>query len=201
MQKESSIRKNKITPKEFIASAGEMNIVGGKIKPNPAKGQIRFFINRDDILCFEWINLESKISNEPLAIFEEEWEWKKIETVKGRVYVLQNIAFPDTQNFFWLQYPNKGEDSLNESIISNILKTGKLEIEDSEQGDDVDMTVENLVKEEELSHSASTQVNTRQNKSGIGSSANNGDFIKNFTSALRNVEKCNYYDFIYILRS
>jgi len=192
MQKENTNRKHKIAPKEFIVSAGEMNVVGGKIKPNSAKGQIRFYINQDEILCLEWINLESKISSEPLAIFGDEWEWKKIETLKGRVYILQNKMFSDSQYFFWLQYPNKAEDSLNDSIINNILKTGRLDIDENEQGNDVEMTVENIEKEEELVHKTSTQNNPGQTKPLIESNTNNGDFIKNFSDALRNVEKSNH---------
>jgi hypothetical protein len=192
MQNENGARKNKSKQKEFIILAGEMKIVGNKLKPNPAKGQIRFYINPDDILCFEWIDLESKTSNEPLAIFEEEWEWKKIETMKGRLYFLQSKNFPEERSFYWMQYPNKAEDSLNEKIINKILRTGKLEIEEENgQGDDVEMTVENIVKREEsMSNQASNFFENNNIPTGNNQNViNNADFIKNFASALRNVDK------------
>jgi hypothetical protein len=192
MHKENGNKKNKINEKEFIVSAGEMNLVGGKVKPNPAKGQMRFYVNRDNILCLEWINLETSTSNEPLLIFEDEWEWKKIETAKGRVYVLQNKTFPDTQNFFWLQYPNKAEDSLNESIIKRVLKTGKLQLDENEQENDIEMTIENIVKKEESLANAENKNLEIEKNNQSNNSVKNSDFIKNFTSALRNLETSNY---------
>jgi len=185
MQKENGARKTKTKQKEFKILAGEMKMAGNKIKANPAKGHLRFYINPDEILCLEWVELESNSTNEPLAIFEDEWEWKKIETMKGRVYVLQNRNFQEERNYFWMQYPNKAEDSQNEILINKILRTGKLELDEEDgHGDDVEMTVENIVKKEEnTSNPTHNPVSNKQNVS------NNSDFIKNFANALRNVDK------------
>jgi hypothetical protein len=188
MQKE--VPKRQIKAKEYKLLAGKMNLIGGKLKADPSKGEIRFYINRDRLLCFEWTNLDTKISSEPLVIFENEWEWKKVQTAKGRLFLLQNKHFTDDQHFFWLQYPNTEEDGINETIISNILSTGKLEISETKGGENEMMDVESTVKQDE-SNSRPQNSNIQQN-SNQQQTQNNADFIKNFSAALRNVEKVKY---------
>src|SRR5690349_8603824 len=102
---------------EFKLQAGQMFTENGKVKPNPNKGEIRFSINSDNLLIFEWKDLQTNISTEPLVIFDNEWEWGKIGTQKGRVYCLKSVNFDD-KFYFWLQYPNSAEDQVNENIIN-----------------------------------------------------------------------------------
>ena len=74
-------------------------------------------------------------------IFGDEWEWKRIPTPKGRVFSLRNKAFPEEMYIYWMQYANTTEDEYNEMIISNILRTGQLEInENPKASDNVEMT-------------------------------------------------------------
>jgi hypothetical protein len=89
---------------------------------------------------------------EPIIIFGDEWEWKRVPTPKGRVYSLCNKSFPDDMHVFWMQYSNCNEDDYNQTIISNILKTGKLELnENPTVNKDVEMTSveQNIPKPEE----------------------------------------------------
>lgn len=174
----------KVKAKEYKILAGEMKIVEGKVKPNADKGEIRFYVNRDQLLNFEWRNLDKNITTEALVIFENEWEWKKVQTMKGRVYILQNKSFAEDKFYFWMQYPNKAEDEVNENIISNILSTGILEIDETLKGDKNHSGVESIMKNEEKNES--NNVNSGNNRAG------NMDFIKNLANAMKNVEKVKY---------
>jgi len=151
-------------------AAGEMPIVSGKVKPNSDKGEIRIFI-RDELLQFEWTNLDKNISTDPIVIFQAEWDWVKVQTQKGRVYKLQNKCFPEEQFFYWMQGQNKSEDEINEVKIKNILESGKLEEELYEEIDDGNFGVESIIrKEEQPSNAPGTN--------------NNVDFIKNLANTL-----------------
>jgi hypothetical protein len=154
----------------FKISAGQMFVENGKVKPNPNKGELRFSINNDNLLIMEWKDIQNNISTEPFVIFDNEWEWKKIPTQKGRVYCLESLSFPE-KLFFWMQYTNISEDLMNENIISNILKSGRLEINE-EKGEKKETTsMENFSKNE----NTSTQTNNLQNS----------DFIKNLAQSLK----------------
>jgi hypothetical protein len=182
MQKENnnkgSNRKNKA--KEYKIQAGEMPIVAGKVKPNSDKGEIRIYIN-DGLLNFEWKNIDKNITYEPLVIFGGEWEWVKLNTQKGRVYKLQNKSFPDEQFYYWMQNPNKTDDEINETIINNILNTGRLEINES-SSEIEDLGVDSVIKREETQNeTGNTTTNTK-----------NTDFIKNFSNSLAFAKRMTY---------
>lgn len=168
---QNTSKKTKLN-KEYIIQAGEMPMVSGKVKPNSDKGEIRFY-EKDGLLNFEWKNTIKNISTEPLVIFEGEWEWVKVQTQKGRVYKLQNKTFQEDQFFYWMQNPNKSEDELNETIINNILNTGKLEINENPKEQE-DSGIESIIKREDNSNQAVP--NQNQN--------NNMDFIKNFANSI-----------------
>jgi hypothetical protein len=171
---------------EFKIQAGQMIVENGKVKPNPNKGEIKFSLNADNLLIFEWIDLITNIKSEPLVIFDSEWEWKKQGTQKGRVYILQSTTFGE-KFYFWMQYPNVAEDEVNMNIISNILKTGRLELNEEKEAKDNVNNVESFIKAEgKESNTGNTNIagNTNNN-----SKANNADFIKSFASSLRSTKK------------
>ena len=123
-----------------------------------------------------WKNLENNIETEPLMIFGGEWEWKRIPTAKGRVFSLKNLTFPEEIYIYWMQYPNTVEDDYNETVISNILKTGQLEInENPKPKGDVEMTSveETLQKKEDTKIVEETKQtdNTNKNTSKAGTKA------------------------------
>lgn len=167
-------RKKNTHTKEYKIRVGEMPVVSGKVKPNKDKGELRFFYNPDNMLCLQWVNIENDSFNEPLVIFGGEWEWLRQETSKGRVYVLQSKTFPEEKYFFWMQYPNISDDSLNEKIINNILESGNLEVED-EKNEKEQTSVDIIMKNEENSSGS------HQNKSN---NKNNSNFIKNLAQSL-----------------
>jgi hypothetical protein len=160
--------------KEYKILAGEMPSISGKVKPNSDKGEIRFSVN-DGLLNFEWRNLDKNISTEPLVIFEGEWEWAKVQTQKGRVYKLQSKTFLEEQFYYWMQYPNKSEDDMNETIINHILSTGRLEINENPNVLE-DSGVESVVKREDSGNQGGNNLNTGATK--------NSDFIKNFANSM-----------------
>jgi hypothetical protein len=170
--------RRKIKSKEFKILAGEMSTIDGRVKPNSDKGEIRFYINPDQLLTFQWKNLDKNNCSEPLVIFEGEWEWVKIDTMKGRVYILQNKSFPEDRLFYWMQYPNKSEDSTNETIINNILSSGQLVINESNENEDTG--IESVLKREQNQEKAASFKNNNMD---------NTDFIKNFTNAMKNIER------------
>lgn len=184
MQREST-KPNKTSVKEYKIRAGEMQVVGEKVKPNPDKGEIRFFINREELLNFEWRNLDKKSSIEPLVIFEGEWEWKKISTGKGRVYVLQNKTFIDDQLFFWMQYPNTAEDKMNETIITNILNTGKLEIDETTEGEVSLEGIESILKKEGEGINNNLQNNQINQGGNPKLDSQNLKFIQNLANSMK----------------
>jgi hypothetical protein len=175
---QNTSKKTKLN-KEYIIQAGEMPMVSGKVKPNSDKGEIRFY-EKDGLLNFEWKNTIKNISTEPLVIFEGEWEWVKVQTQKGRVYKLQNKTFQEDQFFYWMQNPNKSEDELNETIINNILNTGKLEINENPKEQE-DSGIESIIKREDNSNQAVPNQNQNSNM----------DFIKNFANSI-NMAKRKY---------
>jgi hypothetical protein len=182
--------------KEYKILAGEMPVVSGKVKPSSDKGELRFFQNADNMLCMEWRNLNKNTVSEPLVIFEDEWDWTKLETQKGRVFKLQSKTFPDEQYFYWMQYPNKAEDLLNEQTIRNILATGRLEIDMSSELNSVDAIMKNE-EETDIKTDGIKNNNNTINKSNSdsnpplnnaqissrGGSNNNSDFIKNLAKS------------------
>ncbi len=115
-----------LSKKELIIAAGAMPLKDGKIKPDPAKGEIRIF-EQDGLLQFQWTNLDKNLSDDPLAIFSGEWEWTKIPSAKGRVYVLKSKCFEEEQFYFWLQSPNKDEDAENEQVVNLLFDAGNFE--------------------------------------------------------------------------
>ena len=86
-------------------------------------------------------------------ILGDEWEWKKIPSGKGRVYSLKSKLYPDDLYVYWMQNSNCNEDSYNETVISNILRNGQLEInENPVNAKDVEMTsVEQTIPKQEES--------------------------------------------------
>jgi hypothetical protein len=171
---------------EFKLLAGQMLVENGKVKPSPNKGELRFTYNPDNLLIFEWKDLNTNITSEPLVIFDSEWEWKKIGTQKGRVFCLQSTTFGD-KFYYWMQYPNAEEDHVNENIISNILKTGRLEInEEKGSSDNGASSVENIIKNEEQKPVTNT---TNVQPSNQNKSSTNADFIKNFANSLKGTKK------------
>lgn len=189
--------KRKIKQKEYTILAGQMPVIDGKVKPDPSKGELRFFV-RDNMLTLEWKNLDTINTSEPLVIFENEWEWNKIQTSKGRVYALQSKSFPEEKHFFWLQYPNIAEDGANETIINNILNTGQLVINESNESEDI-TNIESVIKKEEITvqsnqNNQNTQ-NTGNNNLNNQTQQKNQDFIKNFSASLKNLEKSNFNNF------
>jgi hypothetical protein len=151
----------------FKIAAGEMPVVSGKVKPNSDKGEIRIFI-RDELLQFEWTNLDKNISSDPIVVFQGEWDWVRVQTQKGRVYKLQNKCFPEEQFFYWMQGQNKSEDEINEVKIKNILESGKLEEEFENEMDDENCGIDSILRKEEQP----------------SNSNNNVDFIKNLANTL-----------------
>lgn len=114
---------------ELRFQAGRMEVIDSKIKPNPAKGEIHIYLNQDNLLCFQWLELNnpnSSLNTEPLVIFQDEWSWEKLSTKRGRAYMLRNKSFQEDRFFFWMQSPNSFNDSQMESTIQRILKTGEL---------------------------------------------------------------------------
>jgi hypothetical protein len=168
--------------KEYKIMAGEMPVVSGKVKPNSDKGELRFFQNADNLLCMEWRNLDKNMIHEPIVIFEDEWEWIKLDTQKGRVYKLQNKTFTDEQYYYWMQYPNKAEDILNEQTIKNILFTGRLEIDTSSEINSVDVIMKNE-GENNINNSNNISETYNNNENKNKDIKNNSDFIKNFTKS------------------
>jgi hypothetical protein len=173
-KKMQNISKKTKHVKEYKILAGEMPLISGKVKPNSDKGEIRFSVN-DGLLNFEWRNLDKNISTEPLVIFEGEWEWTKVQTQKGRVYKLQSKTFIEEQFYYWMQYPNKSEDDMNETIINHILSTGRLEINENPNVLE-DSGVESVVKREDNGNQGGNNLNTGATK--------NSDFIKNFANSM-----------------
>jgi hypothetical protein len=163
---------------EFKLLAGQMVVENGKVKPNPNKGELRFAINSDNLLIFEWKDLETGISSEPLVIFDGEWEWVKRGTAKGRVYCLQSTTFGD-KLYYWMQYPNAAEDDVNENLITNILKTGRLELNEEKDATGDLGSVRNIVNSEGTT--GGNQNPPSQKTGGVS----NADFIKSFASAMK----------------
>jgi hypothetical protein len=187
------ITKSTKKPKEFRLLVGEMIVEDGKAKPNPDKGELRF-TTREGMLFFEWRNLDKKIDREPLIIFPGEWDWIRLGSQKGRVFMLQNTTFPEDKSIFWMQYPKKEEDDMNAIIIGNILKTGALIIDESVGGDEYQYQDENAnynvsgVEDMMRSEQRNPNTNTNTNNNIQSNSSNsNSDFIKNFASGLKNV--------------
>lgn len=110
---------------QFKFNCGRMEIIDGKVKPLPDKGHVKIYVNPDNLLCWEWNSNDGKIEEEPVVLFSDEWEWKKIPTGKGRVYHLKSKCFED-EMFYWLQESDKSLDEELEKRIKEIVFTGKL---------------------------------------------------------------------------
>lgn len=189
-----------IAKKELKLSAGTMPLKDGKIKPDTSKGEIRIF-EQDGLLQFQWTNLDKKMSDDPLAIFSCEWEWSKIPSAKGRVYVLKSKCFEEEQFYYWMQSPTKDEDAENEQIINMLLDAGNFEC--------LQKLVFNLndnssTKQEKSDKGEITGFNTIDNQSNPnvnnnnnnisgqnGKSTINEDFIKNIASSFKNIKRNN----------
>lgn len=166
-----------IKEKEMKISAGRMMIDNGKVKPDPSKGEIRIFRNRDQLLIWQWRSLEKEDDHE-LVIFEGEWEWIRVQTGKGRVYKLQNKVFEDDMFFYWMQNPKVELDQEIDEKIARILNTGKLEDED-------------VKKEEAGSTNQNNQTNLNNNNNNQNKQQT--DFLKTFTEAFGKLEKGKNY--------
>lgn len=127
-----------------------------------------------------------------MVIFAGEWEYSKVNTGKGRLYTLKNSCFEESQNFFWMQYPNtNNQDNLNETIINGILKTGSIEIE--EKGENL-ITNNEQVKKDEAQHKSvlenKPQTNTNtQNQSSQNSNQSTGNAFGNFMNLARQMRE------------
>jgi hypothetical protein len=168
----------------FRIEAGEMKVENGKVKPNTNKGEIKISINPDNILIFEWTDLQTNTTTDPLAIFGNEWQWNKIPTQKGRVYCLESEVYGE-KYFYWLQYTDSSQDSINESIISNILKTGKLttHVEESNKTEITGMNnfekVENKQTNQDFIKSLTQTIKTEKNKlTSLGKILNKTNILK-----------------------
>jgi hypothetical protein len=185
MQKCSQIKQ-----KEFTFQAGEMLIENGKAKANPDSGIIRFYIGRDQMLFFEWKNITKNLSSEPLVILGGEWVWKKIQTQKGRLFMLQSVSYPEEKFLYYMQYPNKSEDQMNENLVNNILKTGTLELNEDKPQENEEMSVEGIVKaEKEKVEAVNTNTgNINQVNPSPNNNAGSSDFIKNFANSVKMIK-------------
>lgn len=183
-----------IKRKEFVVQAGEMVLENNKAKANPDKGEIKFFLNSEGLLCFEWKNLTKNQTSEPIAILPGDWAWKKIGSQKGRVYLLENIMYPEVKYFYWMQYSIAMDDNIS-TIITNILKTGTLDIDENKLVESKPMSIKEVEKEEEKKSQISTGIpvtnqNQSQSSTQIPQSTNNtNDFIKQFTASMKQFQK------------
>lgn len=163
---------SKITEIKF--PAGQMPIKDGKIKPDSSKGEIKIH-EKDGLLLFEWTNLDKNQTEEPIAIFSDEWEWNKIPSAKGRVYQLKSKCFDD-QYFFWMQSPNINKDSDIEININKLFSKG-------------DFSILNLSTNEKTDKNEITGINNILNQnSNNTNNQSNSDFIKNFTNTMNNIK-------------
>lgn len=189
----------RIKRKEFAIQAGEMIIENNKAKANPDKGEIKFYLNPEGLLCFEWKNLIKNTTSEPIAILPGDWVWKKIGSQKGRVYVLENIMYPEVKYFYWMQYSVSMDDNIS-TIIINILITGTLDIDENKLIESKPMSIKEVEKEEERKSHISTaipltsnqQINQNQPQSSTempSSTSNSNDFIKQFTASMKQFQK------------
>jgi len=133
-----------------------------------------------------------------MVIFANEWEYTKLQTVKGRLFNLKNTCFEDTQFLFWMQYPNKNEDDLNSNIINNILKTGIIEINESNQvGDELTtnhdvINKDNVTEKNIRDHNSEATNNNVKPTTGGNTSGNTqpkGNFLENLAKQMRDEKK------------
>lgn len=171
MESIAKTNNNSIKKNEIVIKAGIMSVHEGKIKPDSSKGEIRVFLS-DGMILFQWTNLDKNIADEPLAIFSGEWEWTKIPSSKGRVYVMRSKCFEDAQYYFWIQSPNKEEDLLNEKYLNEIFDSGNFDC----------LNICDKNKESEDKTEITGVNNFEQNK--INSAANGGKDISNAISIL-----------------
>jgi hypothetical protein len=188
-----------LTKKELKIQAGAMPIKDGKIKPDPAKGEIRLF-EQDGLLQFQWTNLDKNLSDDPLAIFSGEWDWAKIPSAKGRVYVLKSKCFEEEQFYFWLQSLNKDEDAENEKIINLLFDAGNFEClrklgnngnNSDQKNEKGEITGFNDI-EDQLNAGANNfnNMNVSGNNNGQnGKGISNEEFIKNISSTFKNIKR------------
>ncbi len=194
MESTKTNKKTKI--KEMKISAGSMPLKDGKIKPDPAKGEIYIF-EKDGMLIFQWTNLDKNISEEPLVVFSGEWEWTKIPSNKGRVYVMKSKCFEDAQYYFWMQCPQKDKDEENERIINQIFEDGNFNClnknnkEEKEEKNEI-TGINNFVEQNKnLINPSNTQfnnintINNNQNEQNM----KNEDFIKNLATTFKNIKR------------
>lgn len=212
--------------KELKIAAGAMPLKEGKIKPDPAKGEIKIF-DQDGLLQFQWTNLDKNLSDDPLAIFSGEWEWGKIPSAKGRVYVLKSKCFEEEQFYFWLQSPNKDEDAEKELVINLLFDAGNFEClrkfvksennSDGNGGDNYNNNRQEKTDKSEITgfsgienlnnsagnlgnvNSASANANNVNNNNNIGQlgkAMTNEDFIKNIASTFKNIKRKLVYFFL-----
>ena len=188
-----------LTKKELKIQAGAMPIKDGKIKPDPAKGEIRLF-EQDGLLQFQWTNLDKNLRDDPLAIFSGEWDWAKIPSAKGRVYVLKSKCFEEEQFYFWLQSLNKDEDVEIEKIINLLFDAGNFEclrklgnngIYSDQKNEKGEITGFSDI-EDQLNAGANNfnNMNVSGNNNGQnGKGISNEDFIKNISSTFKNIKR------------
>ena len=159
---------------EFRFRAGRMFIEGGKVKPDPTKGEIRIYISLDGLLSFQWVDSSNTKTDEPIVIFSDEWDWVKIGSQKGRVYLLQNKTFEDDKNFFWLQDPDTSKDQEINDKMKQIVETGAFPVPISANTGSSN-TNNNLSNKETTNASTNT--------------ANNNKMMEDLSSALKTLEK------------
>jgi len=190
---ESTINNIKIQNKnEIRIPAGIMPIKDGKIKPDTSKGEIKIF-QQDGLLQFQWTNLDKNISDDPLVIFSGEWEWAKIPSNKGRVYVLKSKCFEEEQFYFWMQSPNKELDIENEFLLNKIFEAGNFECLRNNNGDEIidknEITGINNYEQTQNSNANNNFNDSNMNKNQNGKAISNQDFIKNIANTFKNIKR------------
>ena len=175
----------KIKRNEFSIDAGKMDIIEGKAKANLDKGQLKFFINEGK-LTMQWKNITKNIFTEPIIINPGDWSWKKIGTSKGRVYMMQNNSNPEKKYLYYMQFPLSMDNNIN-TIISNIINSGNLNIDEvdhnKDYNDNVPMSIDEVNKNEDKKEILDNNLNLNNNNNNKNQS--DFDFIKNFTASFQ----------------
>ncbi|MCQ2819856.1 MAG: hypothetical protein MJ252_21535 [archaeon] len=171
--------------RSFSFRAGKMPITNGKAIPSKDNGLITIYPNPEGFLMFQWKNIDTNVSDEPLVILPGDWIWKKINSPKGIIYMMKSNTYEDQKYFFYGQF-DSSKEQLYTGIMTQIMEKGSL--------NDINIPIEatafgQMMNLQGMMRNPPQQQRPIQGQPQGQNNMSNLDFIKNLSNSLQNLKK------------
>ncbi len=115
---------------EFLAGRLKYDPATKKVSPDPRRGRLLAFHDRNDEKHVKWFDLENNNKEElDRYVFAGDARFNKVVKSSGRVYLLDFDS--DTEKlFFWIQEPDASKDAELEKKFKEVLNLQPIEEEE-----------------------------------------------------------------------